>query len=180
MLPLNDNDMGTDYEIALDSISEYVSTNTPSNSQYNIMDAASIREYMENTDIVAPEITGVFGVSYLTVSPRVMAILAERTICVMDHLDIEVPVDLENLYSISLDTAAHEMEGERLLIDETDADVIANMDMTPIQELVHIVSVFMNVSTVGMANEVAGFEAILDSIWMGDEEEDEEQPGMVE
>ena len=100
----------------------------------------------------------------------------------MDHLDIEVPVDLENLYSISLDTAAHEMVGERLLIDDTDADVIANMDMTSIQELVHIVSVFMNVSMIGMTNEVAGIEPILDFVWMGDEEdeEDEEQPGMVE
>lgn len=74
------------------------------------------------------------------------------------------------------------MVGERLLIDDTDADVIANMDMTSIQELVHIVSVFMNVSMIGMTNEVAGIEPILDFVWMGDEEdeEDEEQPGMVE
>lgn len=156
-----------------------VFTNLPSKSQYNIMDPESIRIYMENNNIEAPEITGSFGASFLVNSPRVMASLAERVILAMRFMHFEVPVDLERVYRISLDTSAEAMEGDGMLIDDDDAKIIAAMETLSIRDLVHVVSVFMDESTIGMENEVAEFETALGMVEDG-EEEDEEESGTVE
>lgn len=171
---INTNDIETGNHLMLDNISKYVTNNTPSNTQFDIMEPQSIRVYMTNNTIVNPGTTVIFGVSYLNTTPRVVASLTERVMQAMRYVGYEIPVDLMNVYIISLS----ESETGVIFNEDADAKLIDIMDRTPIAILVREVSVFMDESTVGMENEVNVFGDLLGLV--ENMEEDEEQPGMVE